>query len=165
MIIHQEITGQTTLPQNKHCIKIPISDLLSTKGRIGRFSYFFYTLFLPVLIFWVFAAIAGLLGKMGQTGETIGYGVLFLAFLASLFSLFQLAIKRCHDFNAHGGLSLLILVPFAFLLLCLIPGNHHDNSYGEPPDKPSTLLKTGSLLLIAAIVAFTSYTALKALMG
>ncbi len=165
MISTSEITAHVDQSQKKPASQRFWSDLLSVKGRIARFAYFFYSLVLPVLIFWVFAAIAGLLGKTGQTGETLGYAVLFLAFMTSLFSIFQLAIKRCHDFNANGWLSLLILIPFAILLLCLIPGNCHNNQYGDPPAKPSTLLKTGSMLLIATLVALISYSSLKAFMG
>ena len=165
MISSPELTIQTNQPENSQHSKTHWLQLLSTHGRVGRFRYFFYTLILPVLIFWTLAAVAGLLGKFGPIGEMIAYAILFLALFMSLFSLFQLAIKRCHDFNASGWLSLLILIPFAILLLCLIPGNTNNNSYGEPPEAPSTLLKLGSSLLIATLVAVATNWSLSALFG
>jgi uncharacterized membrane protein YhaH (DUF805 family) len=165
MISSPEFITQQNQPKNRQHSKTSRLNLLSTKGRVGRFTYFFYTLVLPILIFWVLAAVAGLLGKIGPTGEMMAYAVLFFAFLVSVFSIFQLAIKRCHDFNANGWLSLLILIPFTMLLLCLIPGNQGNNQYGEPPTSPSTLLKTGSLLLIATLVAMSTNWLLSALFG
>jgi uncharacterized membrane protein YhaH (DUF805 family) len=44
----------------------------------------------------------------------------------------MLTIQRCHDFNASGWLSLLILIPLANLIFIIIPGTDGPNDYGGP---------------------------------
>ena len=83
--------------------------VLSAEGRIGRFEYFFYSLALPFLVFWIIAALAGIASRFGELGGAIAYVLLAAGLCAAIIIYVQLTIQRCHDFNAKGWLSLLVI--------------------------------------------------------
>lgn len=134
--------------------------ILSTDGRIGRFEYFFYSIVIPFLVFWIIAALAGISSHFGELGGAIAYVLLAAGFCAAVIIYVQLTIQRCHDFNASGWVSLLLLLPLASLLFWIIPGNSTVNRYGEPTRPPSTLLKIGAGFLLLIMVAIATFVAL-----
>ena len=135
--------------------------VLSAEGRIGRFEYFFYSLVLPFLVFWIIAALAGIATRFGELGGAIAYVLLASGLCAALIIYIQLTIQRCHDFNAKGWLSILLLLPFACILFWMIPGTTGDNRFGEPPRPSSSTLKMGSMLLMIILVAIATFSLLK----
>ncbi|PWQ95907.1 DUF805 domain-containing protein [Leucothrix arctica] len=135
--------------------------VLSGEGRIGRFEYFFYSLVLPFLVFWIIAALAGIASRFGELGGAIAYVLLASGLCAAIIIYVQLTIQRCHDFNAKGWLSLLLLLPFAFILFWMIPGNPSSNRFGEPPRPSSSTLKMGAMLLMIILVAISTFSLLK----
>lgn len=134
--------------------------VLSADGRIGRFEYFFYSLVLPFLVFWIIAALAGISSHFGELGGAIAYVLLAAAFCAAFIIHIQLTIQRCHDFNRSGWFALLILVPLASLLFCLIPGSKLINRFGYPPRPSSSLLRKGAALLLLILVASVTFLVL-----
>lgn len=136
-------------------------NIFSTKRRIGRFAYFFYSLMIPFLFFWVMAALAGVVGKFGELGSMAAYLLLAVGIISALVVLTQLTVQRCHDINVSGWFSVLILIPFAFLLFWLLPGSRGLNKYGDAAKPASTLLKIGATLLIATLVAALTYATLQ----
>ena len=149
--------GQTVKPQRRY------SDVsvLSAEGRIGRFEYFFYSLVLPVLVFWIILALAGIVSRLGELGSAIAYVLIAAGTCAAIIIHVQLTIQRCHDFNAKGWLSLLLLLPPACLLFWMIPGSPSHNNYGAPPRPSTSTLKMGSMLLMISLVAVTTFGLLK----
>lgn len=135
--------------------------VLSAEGRIGRFEYFFYSLALPFLVFWIIAALAGIASRFGELGGAIAYVLLAAGLCAAIIIYIQLTIQRCHDFNAKGWLSLLVILPFACVLFWMIPGNASNNRFGKPPRPSSSALKMGAMLLMITLVAITTFSLLK----
>ena len=134
--------------------------ILSTDGRIGRFEYFFYSMVIPFLVFWIVAALAGISSHFGELGGAVAYVLLAAGFCAALIIYVQLTIQRCHDFNANGWISLLVMLPLACILFWIIPGNSTVNRYGEPTRPPSSLLKIGAGVVLLILVAASTYLAL-----
>ena len=134
--------------------------ILSTDGRIGRFEYFFYSMVIPFLVFWIVAALAGISSHFGELGGAIAYVLLAAGFCAALIIYVQLTIQRCHDFNANGWISLLVMLPLACILFWIIPGNSTVNRYGEPTRPPSSLLKIGAGVVLLMLVAASTYLSL-----
>jgi uncharacterized membrane protein YhaH (DUF805 family) len=99
--------------------------------------------------------IAGLLGGAGALlGEGggdwagwVGGGAAIVLVLVALVVSVMLAIQRLHDFDASGWWSVLVVVPFAnlvlYLVLLIMPGTQGPNRFGNPPP-PNT---TGVILL------------------
>jgi uncharacterized membrane protein YhaH (DUF805 family) len=110
--------------------------LFSTSGRIGRVRYIAYGLGIYILF--------GLLGFL--LSMAIGQAGMWVAWLAIMVVGFMLTIQRCHDFNATGWLSLLVLIPLVNLIFWFIPGTDGENNYGAktPPN--------GVLVIIAAFI-------------
>lgn len=144
---------QTVRPSNRYSEM----RILSTDGRVGRFEYFFYSLVVPFLVFWIAAALAGISSHFGELGRAIAYVLLAAGACAALIIYLQLTIQRCHDFNASGWFSLLLLLPLASILFWIIPGNSTVNNYGEPTRPPTALLKIGAGLLLLLLVATCTF--------
>ena len=76
-------------------------------------------------------------------------------------NLFLLRIKRLHDFNCSGWLSLLVLVPIIGgiwdLLTSIIPGTKGGNSFGPAPDKARKVEYIIAWLWISIFIAITLY--------
>lgn len=134
--------------------------ILSTDGRVGRFEYFFYSLVIPFLVFWIVAALAGISSHFGELGGAIAYVLLAAGVCAALIIYVQLTIQRCHDFDASGWWSLLLLLPLASILFWVIPGNSSVNRYGEPTRPPTSLLKIGAGLVLLILVAISTFLVL-----
>lgn len=65
----------------------------------------------------------------------------------------MLTIQRCHDFNASGWVSLLVLVPLANLIFMIIPGTRGPNRFGAPTPPNSAGVLVAAWLLPALFVA------------
>ena len=73
---------------------------------------------------------------------------------------FILFIKRCHDFERSGWLSLVMLIPLAGLIFFLIPGTQGGNTYGfKPPNRwyHWTIVIGAIVLGLTAFVAYFVY--------
>lgn len=115
--------------------------LLSVAGRIGRARYIAYGFGLYFIV-GVAAFIAG--AALGEAGVV----VLALGWLALVvLGLMLLTIRRCHDFNMSGWLSLLMLVPLVNLIFLFIPGTDGPNRFG-PPTPPNG----GGVLILAWLI-------------
>ena len=96
-------------------------NLFSAQGRIGRVRYLGYSMAIGLLI---------ILG--GVVLSVMTTMVAMVAVYAALFYMnIMLAIKRSHDFNVNGWLSLLIFVPFLNLLFLFVPGTDGPNRFGN----------------------------------
>ena len=135
-------------------------DLFSTQGRIGRRTYFVFSVLIPFICVSILASIAGVIAKLTSTsslGNTLAYILLGLALITLVGITVRLTIQRCHDFNKPGWVALFALIPFANIIYALIPGNNGLNSYGEPPEPPSTFVKIGVILIALLLVGLAAY--------
>lgn len=113
---------------------------LNAAGRFGRFSYLAWNCLLAIVMLLFIAVIAVIFPSLLQGAADglpalamIIFGILYLAVL---YFTFVFTIRRLHDRNHSGWLSLLLLVPLAnigiALYLLFAPGDAQSNAYGAP---------------------------------
>lgn len=122
---------------------------LSLSGRFSRRAYLLAVLMRTTLIFLLLTVSIALFGTMKFVV------VLPFAIILGLLWGIRDGALRCHDLGWSGWMSLLQLVPLAnsvfFLLLLFLPGQAHENDYGDPPP-PTTW---GSVIVGIAVVVFS----------
>ena len=127
----------------------------------GRFSREAFTIAFSLLSVFVFIGIPliNLIGELILPNFLTGLIVLILSLYVT-YAGFVISIKRLHDLNLTGWLSILNLaIPLSFLFiayLILVKGSKGDNKYGEPfkMAHPPLLLKASYVLLaICGIVS------------
>jgi uncharacterized membrane protein YhaH (DUF805 family) len=130
-------------------------ELFSLSDRVGRLRYFTYMLvamtcsglaLLPVYL------IALLLpDALGRLVALSSYIIVKNVIVPMIF--FIMSIRRLHDLNVNGWWSLLLLIgPYAALILVAVPGQRTENRFGPPPAENSRGLVVTSLALPAVLV-------------
>ena len=139
--------------------------VFSAAGRIGRARYIAYTIGYSLLIGLVLGFLGGLLGAL--TGiAVLGTAAGLLAGVLMLVMMFLLTIQRCHDFNASGWLSILVLIPLVNLMFWFIPGSEGTNRFGAPtPPNGLFVLIVAWIFPVLAIVGLIAAIALPAYLG
>jgi uncharacterized membrane protein YhaH (DUF805 family) len=129
-------------------------NLFSAAGRIGRIRYLGYSMGIGLLI----ALVAGVMAVFLSPFLAI------LAYVAMIYVNFMLTIKRCHDFDTSGWMSLLMFVPLANLIFLFVPGTNGPNRFGNKtaPNGSATVVVIGLLigcfvLGILAAIAIPAY--------
>ncbi len=125
------------------------ASLLSAGGRVGRLRYIARGVglwFFGLAVIGVLAAV--LLPSLGTAGGI----VVLLAFAGLLALAFILTVQRCHDFNASGWLSLLLLVPLANFAFWFIPGSPGENRFGAPPPPNGAAVIIGIIALPVVVI-------------
>lgn len=119
---------------------------LSIHGRFNRLSMIGWFFFLHIIMFFMSLALSLTQGIFNL--NTLRFGVenfqhvshiftlgSLILVLIYLYSVFTFMVRRLHDLNKTGWLSVLFLLPifnfFLVLYLMLFPGNRHVNQYGE----------------------------------
>ena len=127
--------------------------VFSTAGRIGRVRYIAYGMGIYILF--------GILGAL--LGVVIGSAGMIIAWIGIMVVGFMLTIQRCHDFNATGWLSLLVLVPLVNLIFWFIPGTDGENNYGAktPPNGVGVII-AACIIPIVAVVGILAAIAIPA---
>ena len=134
------------VPQSEGYAELNFFD---AKGRIGRLRFVAWLIGGGFIINVVTGIAAGILGAIVPPLALV---IALLAWVPSIWFSILVAIKRAHDFNASGWLSILSLVPLlGFLVFAVIPGTEGSNKYGAPPP-PNTL---GVKVLAAILPVFT----------
>lgn len=112
---------------------------LSAAGRFGRMSYLGWNGLMCISIMLIIILVAiGLPGLQAPDQRLPTSAILFLGFvyMGVLYFTFIFAIRRLHDRNHSGWLSLLMLVPLANLGLALYlifaKGDAQENQFGQP---------------------------------
>lgn len=82
--------------------------------------------------------------------------------MVTVFYSVVFAIRRCHDFNASGWWSLLLLIPLANLVFYFIPGSEGGNRFG--PMRPTRTWEKvlGIVFLVLMIVGVVAAIAIPA---
>ncbi len=139
---------------------------LSLSGRIGRARYVAYmvgAIALMTVAIFVIALLMKLTGKLGSVVMT------FLPLLMAVLIMaanFVFVIRRLHDMNRTGWLSLLALVPLVGIVfglwLLFGPGDKEANKYGALPAPNgagviAACCVAGVAMLFAAFAAYGAY--------
>ncbi len=116
---------------------------LSASGRFGRLAYLGWNMLMGVVIIGIAILLAILIPSFAQqiTDPSpmliIAMVIIGLVFYSALiYYSFIFTIRRLHDRNQSGWLSLLMLVPLVnfilFIYLCCAKGDAAANNYGAP---------------------------------
>lgn len=107
--------------------------LFSAQGRIGRVRYLGYSIGLTLLLYLVGALVVGLAYMvLGQDGGNALAGLaVIVGYVLLLVIQIMLTIKRAHDFDSTGWMSLLLFVPLINLLFLFVPGTKGSNRFGQ----------------------------------
>jgi uncharacterized membrane protein YhaH (DUF805 family) len=128
--------------------------ILSASGRIGRLRYIGYSMGIGFLIYLVMglgiavgAAVFEDNTATSMLPLIMGVGMFFMLMINVL-----LTVQRCHDFNASGWLSLLLLIPLAPFIFWFVPGTQGANNYGlqPPPNRGAAVIIV--LVLVAVMI-------------
>lgn len=130
------------------------------QGRLNRLSYATAGAWLIAGVYLL--TLFFLMRPMGARMVLLGIGMLFFLF----FSV-RLSVLRCHDADRSGWWSLLMVVPYADLiiglLMLLLPGTDGENDYGEQPRRGSWRWLGLALLAVVITVALTWGAAMSAM--
>jgi uncharacterized membrane protein YhaH (DUF805 family) len=134
--------------------------LFSTKGRLGRVRYIGYLIGFSLLALILGSAAIGMIGAGFRVAPSGNFVVVFgLPYLLFYAVQILLTIQRCHDFNASGWLSLIVIIPLAGFLFWFIPGTDGANRWGHktPPNTTATVVFTLllPLLVVGALSAIS----------
>lgn len=155
---------------------------LSPNGRFNRLSYLGWYGLMSIIYLMVMMLLLSFTGYFSQVNATqMEYSifsgllmpVMFVLWVVSFYFQMVFFIRRLHDLNKTGWLSLLLLVPiiqlFFSLYVLLAPGTPQHNDYGSI--RPSSgwekvlawLMIILSLLMLFSIGIFVYYFASPAL--
>lgn len=133
------------------------------KGRIGRVRYLAYSVCTTTLM----SIVGGILAVMFPRALP-AYAILALTYIPMIAVSLILVVRRLHDLDRNGWLSLLMLIPFLNFLfglyLLFAAGSEEANQYGPPPSPNTTLVVVGAWIVpivfvvgILAAVAIPAY--------
>ncbi|OTG67599.1 DUF805 domain-containing protein [Acinetobacter silvestris] len=113
---------------------------LSANGRFGRLSYLGWNMLLGFLVLLLGIIAAILVPAVTNSASTvILFGTVIFAiivYITLIYFTFIFTIRRLHDKNQSGWLSLLMLIPlinlFFFIYLSCVKGDESTNNYGSP---------------------------------
>lgn len=156
--------------------------IFSARGRLGRVRYIGYSVGLMLLTYLAIAVLGGIAAVLGGgDGDSLSslggdgpmgllmMGAIVVPVLLSVVASLLIAIQRLHDFNASGWWVLLMIVPFAnlilYLVLLIMPGTQGPNRFDHPPPPNSIGVILLALILplifvlgILAAIAIPAYS-------
>jgi len=108
--------------------------LFSAKGRINRAPFWGYSILVSV----IYMIIVGWLTVLSISSDNWIFAIIGNLFIIPIIWIsFNLYIKRLHDLDKNGWMSLLLFVPLANFYLFIICGffkwTTGKNKYGEDP--------------------------------
>lgn len=135
---HQSPPHQTPPPYNPTSDQLSKDSPLSPKGRFSRYSYFGWNALLTLLML-AFVIIGVLLSPDFQVDHSISlisWLVIIVGYCVCIYLIFIVIIRRLHDLDKSGWLSLLSFVPLANVglsfYLIFFKGTEGPNRFGPP---------------------------------
>lgn len=131
--------------------------IYTTEGRLGRLRYLTYSFAISIILNLVVGVSAGVATALPQElGAIVIMILMIVAYVMAVVTGVFIMIKRFHDLNRSGWLSLLMLIPLVNLIVGLLllfaPGKSEVNNYGPPPPPNSRGLVIASVLIIGIFV-------------
>ena len=143
--------------ENESVLEYADINLFSSAGRLGRLRYFTYSFGIILTIYIVIGLGFGISSFLPEGANTIVMGIVgVIGMIAMIYMSILLMVKRLHDTNKSGWLSLVMLIPiisiFFSFYLWFMPGSGEKNSYGNPPPPNKTAILIIALLAILVIL-------------
>ena len=126
-------------------------------GRIGRRLYFIFAVLLPFISFWMLNKIYTQLSHTDIVTSLFTTWILALVTLSIVAMIIRLSIHRCYDFGVNKWYAVFSVIPFSPLIFVLIPGNSDENSYGNKPNAPLTIVKESVFLSFIKVNNYLKY--------
>lgn len=166
----------TTYDPSKPPAMAPIVDHpLSPRGRFARLAYLAWYLVISLVI--VLVAILGIaiFGNSASTTDpyanigTASILIMAVAYIVFFYYAIVFTIRRLHDLNQSGWLSLLILVPlvnvFFMLYVMIAPGTKGSNNFGLPRPNKGWESVLGIIYIILSVLAIIGGIAVMTMLG
>ena len=131
-------------------------NIFSFNGRIGRLRYLAYSFGFGMLGTMLMGSIIGVAAiSLGEGAQMVAIGfVYFLGLIGMVFLAVMFAIKRLHDLEQSGWLSLILFVPLVGVLFTLYlwfaPGTKSANRFGNPP-----VANSGGVIATVVLIPLT----------
>lgn len=118
-----------------HKMLIPLTRYAQFNGRASRSEFWWFQLFIVIVSIplYILSFYAGYTGSQGLALVSTGLSVML--WLAIIVPLIAVTVRRLHDTDRSGWWYLLLLVPFAGLIVLvfmLLPSTPGDNRFGAP---------------------------------
>jgi uncharacterized membrane protein YhaH (DUF805 family) len=138
----------------------------SAAGRFGRANYLAYSLGLYLIFMLVVGAVTAATSFMGDAASMIVGAVTLIAYVALFGAAIIFMIRRLHDLNWSGWLSVLTVVPLANLIIaipCLFfRGTSGPNNYGPPPKPNKTHVAIATVFVLVFVIGIVAAIAIPA---
>lgn len=135
----------------------------SAAGRFGRANYVVYAFGGYFVLMLFMGAVTAATSVMGDAGTMVVGAAAFVAYIAAFVFAIIFLIRRLHDLNWSGWLSVLTVIPLANLVIaipCLFfRGTDGPNNYGPPPRPNKTHNVLAGILAVLMIVSLVGIMA------
>jgi len=127
------------------------------RGRLGRLRFLAYTA-VAYLVYIVLIAAVGAIAAVARTGADgagalIG-GAAWLLFVPYFLFGLLVIIRRSHDMDWSGWMSLLAFIPLVGLIWLFKAGSPGANNYGAPPPPNTTGVKIAAFGIFGMVIVF-----------
>ena len=154
----------------------PVADHpLSPRGRFGRLAYLAWYLVITLIILAVAVIGIAIFGNSTSSSDpyagigTVSILIMVVAYIVFFYYAIVFTIRRLHDLNQSGWLSLLMLVPVVnvlFMLYVMIaPGTHGTNNFGVPRPNKGWESVLGYIYIVLTILGIVGGIAMLSMMG
>lgn len=135
----------------------------SASGRFGRANYVVYAFGSYLVLMLVMGVATAAASFMGDAAAMVVAVVGTIAYVAAFVFAIIFLIRRLHDLNWSGWLSVLTVVPIANLVIaiaCLfIRGSVGPNNYGPPPRPNKTHNVLAAVFVVLMVIGMTGIIA------
>lgn len=148
---------------------------LSPRGRFARLAYLAWYLIITLTVSIAVILALVIFGTAGMSADpyarinSVSLVVVGVACIVFTYYAFVLTIRRLHDLNQSGWLSLLMLVPMVnvlFMLYVIIaPGNSGGNNFGLPRPNQGWEKVLGVIYIVMLILSLLGLSSMSYLMG
>lgn len=137
--------------------------MFSAGPRIGRLRYLAYSFGMSFLLMFVMGIIAGiavaiLTSVLGEAAMPVAIAIYSIFYIAIVVISIIFSVKRLHDLNQTGWLSILLFIPvvgfFFYLYMLFAPGSGDANRFGNPPPPNTTGVIVTAWLVPLVMIAY-----------
>lgn len=171
---------QTTIPPTP-AFQDVIDKPLSAQGRFNRLSYLGWTFLYSIIVTAIMVAFSLISGggmalflsaadntNMMESASFASFGFFYIGLIIigilSLYFAFVFAIRRLHDLNITGWVSLLLLIPgvniILYLFLIFAPGTKGPNRFGAVRPSKGWEVALGWIYIAFIILGILFYGAI-----